>query len=123
MAEEFKQRLKDAYQEDSQWKRILDMVKPPQQLHRNAPIQKASEGNSDEDATNRPQRHRFAYRNGLIYYIDEVDGRERLCIPSQFEKGIFELAHARQHHGGFHRTYDRITASLFIHHLTRRLKA
>ncbi len=103
--------LQDAYEQDTAWKRILDLIRPKQ----------TEQG--DEDPADKPPGLRFSYRNRLIYYTDDIDGRERLCIPSALEKEIFELAHDKQHHSGFHRTYDRITASLFIRHLTKRLKA
>ncbi len=110
LADDFKKRLQDAYEQDTAWKRILDLTRPKQP-------------DGDEDPADKPPGLQFSYRNGLIYYTDDIDGRERLCIPSALEKEIFELAHDKQHHSGFHRTYDRITASLFIRHLTKRLKA
>lgn len=64
----------------------------------------------------------FAYWNGLIYYIDDTNEHKCLCISSQFEKKIFKIVHDHQHHSGFHRTYNYISASLFLQHLTRHLK-
>ena len=65
---------------------------------------------------------RFAYWNGLIYYVDDVDEWECLCILVCFEKKIFELIYNHQHHDEFHRIYDCITVLLFLCHLICQLK-
>ena len=65
---------------------------------------------------------RFRLRNELIYYINFDDGRERLCVPESLESEVFKLAHDEQHHGGFHRTYERITKSMYLRHLSKRLR-
>ena len=64
----------------------------------------------------------FAYQNDLIYYIDNINGHECLCILICFKKKIFELMHDQQHHSGFYRTYDHILTFLFLYHLIRCLK-
>ena len=66
---------------------------------------------------------RFKLRNGLIYYTNHQDGKERLCVPNALEKEIFELGHDRQHHGGFHRTYDRIAGSIYLRNLVKHLRS
>ena len=65
---------------------------------------------------------RFRLRNDLIYYTNFDDGRERLYVPEALEHNIFKLAHNEQHHGGFHRTYDRIAASIYIRYLAKHLR-
>lgn len=107
MSDAFKQRLVQAYQDDELWKKILDMLRQ----------------DTPSDDEGRKLGLRFKQRDGLIYYTNFDDGRERLCIPNSLEKQIFELAHDRQHHGGFHRTYDRITGSLYLRHLSKRLRS
>lgn len=64
----------------------------------------------------------FAYWNDFIYYINEINSCKCLCILICFKKKIFELAHNHQHHDEFHRTYNWIIISLFIHHFTQHLK-
>ena len=66
---------------------------------------------------------RFKLKDGLIYYINFDDGRERLCIPNSLEKEVFELAYDRQQHGGFHRTYDRIIGFIYMRHLSKHLRS
>lgn len=65
---------------------------------------------------------RFKLRDELIYYTNFDDKRERLCILNALEKEIFELAHDRQHHEGYHRTYDRIASFIYLRHLSKHLR-
>ena len=65
---------------------------------------------------------RFKLREGLIYYTNFDDERERLYIPNALKKEVFELAHDRQHHGGYHRIYDRISNSIYLRHLFKHLR-
>ena len=60
--------------------------------------------------------------NELIYYIDLVDARRRLCIPKTLEKDIFSMAHDEHAHAGFHRAYDTIIANVYMRNLSRRLR-
>ena len=69
-----------------------------------------------------PKGLRFQYRNGFIYYTNEFDGRKRLCIPKTLREKIFELAHDRQSHGGFHKIYDRIVVSIYMRKFNRHLQ-
>lgn len=114
MADELKQRLKIAYVDDHYWNKVLDLVKEAPQI--------IPDGAS-EPPNNVLGRHglRFVYRQGLIYYISG-DGKERLCIPEAIEQDIFQIAYDQTHHGGFHRTYDRIAPSVYIRQLSKRLR-
>ena len=58
-----------------------------------------------------------------LYYTNFDEGRQRLCIPNVLEKEVFELAHDKQHHGGYHRTYDRIAGSVYLRHLAKHLRS
>jgi hypothetical protein len=105
MSDDFKDRIKAAYQADPLWERVLAVVSGKRQ--------------DDEDPT-RPMRGlRFLYKTGLIYYWDRQDGSERLCIPKSMEHEIYKQAHDDCYH---HRTYNRVKASFFIRKLTRNLK-
>lgn len=64
----------------------------------------------------------FVYWNSLIYYIDDVNDYEHLCISACLKKKIFELIHNQQHHSDFHRIYDHISVFLFLCCLARHLK-
>lgn len=92
-----KARVKEAYHSDKSWKKIYDMV-----LH------------------NTPPRIRFKCQNELLYFIKA--GKERLCVPSALGKEVFQLTHDEHHHSGFHHSYERISAAIYMRHPTRRLK-
>ena len=109
MSDSFKEQLVKAYQDDDQWRKIQDLLQ--------------KEPTADEDDEARRVGLRFKLRNGLIYYTNFNDGRERICVPNSLEKHIFELAHDKQHHGGFHRSYDRIVSSIYMRHLNKNLRA
>ena len=114
MSDDFKSRLRKAYKEDEQWRRILEM------LSRNdTPGDPPAE--SDQPAESEKPGLRFKLRNDMVYYVSG-DGRERLCIPQALEKEVFHMAHDLSNHGGFHRSYDRLSSSVYIRQLSRRLR-
>ena len=149
MSEDFKSRLMEAYVRDEQWNRILEVLKraekeavsdqseerplqgtvteagvPPVDTADATGVPPLNTADAAERTSNDLQKVglRFKLREGLIYYTNFDDGRERLCIPNSLEKEVFELAHDRQHHGGYHRTYDRISNSMYLRHLSKHLR-
>ncbi|PPJ59013.1 hypothetical protein CBER1_11527 [Cercospora berteroae] len=64
----------------------------------------------------------FFLRNDLIYFKDDANGRERLCIPRPLYAEIFKIAHNNHHHSGFHRSYARVSASFYVRHLAKELR-
>src|SRR5947207_4513025 len=58
----------------------------------------------------------------LVYYLNPVDTRRRLCIPKTLEKEIFEMTHDEHHHTGFHQVYSSIVTGLYIQNLSQCLK-
>ena len=101
MSPEFREKIKKGYSEDKRWKETI------RQLRRLGGI----------GATGIP----YLMDEELIYYIDPVDSRHRLCIPKSLEKEIFQMAHDEHHHAGFHRAYNTIVAGLFIQNLSKQL--
>ena len=63
----------------------------------------------------------FYLENGLIYFKDKSE-RPRLCLPSSLEHEVFAMAHDNHHHIGFHRCYQRIAETIYMHRLSRRLR-
>ena len=132
MSQDFKDRLGQEYTKDEQWNKVLEVVKKAnKEAEASLPVQgpatKAGElpqlpVQTNLNRTNRKLGLRFKLRNRLLYYTNFNNGRERLCIPNSLEKEIFKLAHDRQHHSGFHRTYERIVASLYLRHLLKNLR-
>ena len=110
MSDEFKDRLKATYAQNSRWARILALLAPnPTQEELSAPENSPPEG------------LRFRLKNDLIYFTSEMDGKDRLCIPKEMNKEVFELAHDMQNHTGFHRSYERLASSVYVRKLSRRL--
>ena len=99
MSKGFRKAIQTGYQRDQRWTRLVPLIK--------------------EDTSPGVQ---FIWRDGLIYFVDSLDGRLRLCIPKDIQHEIFTLAHDEQNHCGYHRAYERIRATYFIHHLARRLQ-
>ena len=64
----------------------------------------------------------FRLRDDLIYFLDLIDDRYRLCIPESMEKEVFALAHDEQFHAGLHRTNARICSTMLIRNLRRHLR-
>ena len=106
MNDDFKKRLIAAYAQDSQWNKILDILK-----------------DKDGDQPEMPAGFRFRRHNDLIYSttLDHV-GKQRLCIPEAMQREVFELAHDKNFHAGFHTTYARIAPSIFIKGLSKQLQ-
>ena len=53
----------------------------------------------------------FIWRDGLIYFVDSLDGRLHLYIPKDIQHEIFALAHDEQGHCGSQNSrLDRIGA-------------
>ena len=62
----------------------------------------------------------FELKDDLIYHV--LDGRKRLCIPNATEKDVFQQAHDNSAHAGHHRAFYRITETLYVHRLSKKLK-
>lgn len=106
MSDDFKKRLVEAYTKDPHWNKILDLLKP-----------------SKDGGTDLPEGLRFRKHNELIYSITlDHAGRQRLCIPESMQREVFELAHDKNFHAGFHTTYARIAPSVYIRGLTKHLQ-
>ena len=139
MSDDFKDRLKKAYQEDAHWKKILAILQPGTTAQPNTtaapdepPLTSGQPPPPDASAEPPLQRPptvpesqspgiRFKLREGLVYYTSG-DGRERLCIPEAMEGEVFRIVHDLANHGGFHRTYDRLSSSVYIRQLVKRLR-
>ena len=63
---------------------------------------------------------RFKLRNDLIYYTFEKN-KKRLYISTIMKQKMFRVIHDLNIHDNFHRTYNRITNSIYIRQLIKRL--
>lgn len=97
MSNDFKIWLKETYQRNKRWTRVLNVISKIENLTF--------------------ERLRFVLRNDLIYYVDDLNDRERLCILKALRKKIFHLAHDEQSHSEFHRIYDQLIVFVYIRKL------
>ena len=104
MSPGFKDRLAKGYQCDDRWKRISDTISRNDAL--------------GTDTAKLP----FILRDGLIYHKDQDNLRERLCVPDTLAMEVFQIAHDELGHPGYHRTHARVTESIHIHQLAKKLK-
>ena len=107
MSDDFKKRLLEAYTKDPQWTKILDLLKP----------------DKDGNLLELPEGLRFRKHENLIYAttLDHA-GKQRLCIPESMHQEVFQIAHDRNFHAGFHTTYARISPSVYIRGLSKHLQ-
>ncbi|SLM41474.1 reverse partial [Lasallia pustulata] len=94
LADEFKDRLKQAYLDDQRWSGIRKSA-------------------AEADKSLSMAFPDFRLRNNLLYLIDHNE-REQLVIPQSLEKEVFELSHDLLHHQGFHRAFDLLTTSIYF---------
>ena len=62
----------------------------------------------------------FEIRDDLIYYIDS--DTLRLCISRSQEEKIFRLAHDENQHAEIYRCFHRISKTLFISRLFKKIR-
>lgn len=62
----------------------------------------------------------FVLKKDFIYHIK--NDVERLCIFQICEKAVFELTHDQNNHAGYNKTYHRLTDSVFIPKLSRKIR-
>ena len=132
MSPGYKENLIKAYADDKKWSKIFNILHEEKQRLRKQDADPTADSNEvvvdrgvDVQAGERDvtlPNIQFFLREDLIYYRDNLDGRERLCVPKSMEQEIFDQAHDKRSHGGFSRTYERIVQNYYMRHLTRRLK-
>ena len=106
MSADFKNRVLEGYLKEKSWTKIKKMLEG---------LKERSDKENDNDSKTGID---FEIEDGLIYHKD----RKRLCIPSSLDKEIFEMVHDQNQHSGVTRCYHRISESLFIPRLSRKLR-
>ena len=108
--DDFKNRLKIVYITNDYWRKILKIIK--------------NDFESIDDnvvVINEQSRDiRFKLRNDLIYYTFD-ENKKRLCVSTILEQKILRLTHDFNNHNDFYRIYDKITNSMYIRQLIKRL--
>ena len=66
---------------------------------------------------------RFRLRDDFVYYVSKNnDSKNRLCISKSMKNFFFRMTHDLNNHEDFYRIYDRFVNSMFVRHLTKRLR-
>lgn len=65
---------------------------------------------------------RMLHGHVLLYIIDGLDRRPRLCIPTSCQKLFFEAAHDQNVHPGFHKAYNVLRQNYYIKNLSCSLR-
>ena len=102
VSDSFKDRVKQGYDKEPRWQRIMATVVRNKDL--------------GENAAKLP----YEMVDGLLYCRTE-NGMRRLCIPSNLEHEVFKLAHDEMGHPGYARTHEKLTTGLFIYNMATKL--
>ena len=148
MSNDFKARLKQAYQNDEHWFKIFVIVRfavvVASAISATSTHEVSHEVISSINAavftieTSRisviifatslktyelfdSREIRFRYRNDLLYYIFDFDSK-RLCILAVMKIEVFQQVHDFTYHENFMRTYDRLRNSIYVHSMIKHFK-
>ncbi|KAF1995668.1 hypothetical protein P154DRAFT_538608 [Amniculicola lignicola CBS 123094] len=75
---------------------------------------------ASRDKTRELRGIRFAEKGGLIYYYNEGNGTERLCIPKAMIYEVPHQAHNANFHIGVDCTHARLLSSFYILNMRKR---
>ena len=62
----------------------------------------------------------FEIKDGLIYHIK--NNCQRLCVPFNCEKAVFELTHDQNNHAEHHRAYQKLVDSVYMPKMSRKIR-
>jgi hypothetical protein len=100
MSNEFRETIKDGYQKDTHWYKILSVINEAHNVNRaKLPFQR------DE--------------KGLIY---QTESPKRLCIPPAATKAVLDAAHGANRHPGYTKLFHIVAESWYIQGLARTLQ-
>ena len=69
-----------------------------------------------------PLENQVTTVDDLIFHVDRLSGNQRFCIPSDLVQEILAIAHGTNGHPGFQRCHEIVTASWYIHGITKQLR-
>ncbi len=105
MFEEFKTKLKDDYKKDVKWKDLINMIKI---------LNKRRQKNDYEKI-----EVNFALKKKLLYHVKD---KKRLCIFSNCEINVFQLAHNQNNHSKHNKIYAKLIDQVYISKLSRKIR-
>ena len=103
MSEILRKVLKKIYEKNNQWKKIIEKIK------------KRENSNDTFDDID------FILKSDHVYYVPQKR-IPRICISWKLKKDIFQMIHDQNHHCGYHKTYVKIVETVYIRHLSKRLR-
>jgi hypothetical protein len=130
----FKTRLIETYKSDREWSSLYVMLK---NLHSSVQVTRRDIVNvvtstseaRDTAATQSIISESFIHDEieferikDLIYHLNRITSKTRLCILRSLIKEIFYMTHDEQAHAEFHRAYVIITKTLYIRRLAHYLR-
>jgi hypothetical protein len=130
----FKTRLIKVYKSDRKWSSLYILLK---KLHSSAQITRRDLVNADtftSEAKNIAATQsiisesfthdeiEFERRDDLIYHLNRLTSRARLCISKSVMQNIFKMTHDDQAHADFHRAHAIIFETLYIRRLAHYLR-
>ena len=117
MSNVFKDRLVSKYISNTWWTKIIKVIKSLEKRLKHERKNIRLDEQSRYDSRNHIDLN-FIIRDDLIYHKK----RQRLCISKSLNKEIFMLTHDNNQHFEVNRCYARISESLYISHLSRKLR-
>jgi hypothetical protein len=105
MFEEFRIKMSENYQKKFKWKNILKMIQ-------NLINKRESNNQKNTDID-------FQLKNNLLYHFKN---KKRLCISSNCEFNVFELAHDKNNHAKHNRVYSKLIDHVYILKLSRKIR-
>lgn len=73
-----------------------------------------------------PRHPQYHYSDDRLLYFKDWNGNNRLCVPSSMQIPIMDEIHnciTESAHSGYHRCYNRLTATYYLPRMSRDLKA
>ena len=109
MNDEFRIKIIEDYQEDKTYKKLLPTLR------------KLAASIKKKSTSDRPvhTKMNFVLRDGLIYHVR--DDKKRLCISASMKKMMLKAAHDDCNHAKHHRAYARLSETVYIHKLSKKL--
>lgn len=136
--DDFVQNLKQDYEDDERWKKIMDTLTEDseqnfeggdntnEEAHPAHPeehtIFRTQGPSEDQRQEMREKRLKFFITDDLIYHYDPTWGKGRLCIPASLEKDVLAMAHDQRLHAGFKRTYQHFMSSCYLIRMAREVR-
>ena len=122
MSLEFREQLRADYEKEKSWRSLLIMLVDLNERV-NQELTTLIDALDVEETIFKKFRTRidFEIKDDLIYYIER--NRSRLCILKILKEEIFRLAHDDNQHVEAHRCFHRISKTMFISRLLRKIRS